>query len=32
VLYRLRRAAAERGVDPRRPADAIRLLREAETT
>jgi hypothetical protein len=30
VLYRLRRASADRGVDPRRPADALRLLREAE--
>ncbi len=30
VLYRLRRASAEYGVDPRRPHDAIRLLREAE--
>jgi PucR C-terminal helix-turn-helix domain len=30
VLYRLRRAAAELGVDPRRAADAITLLREAE--
>ncbi len=30
VLYRLRRAAAERGVDPRRPGDALRILSEAE--
>ncbi len=30
VLYRLRRAQAERGIDPRRPADALRLLRESE--
>ena len=30
VLYRLRRAAAELGVDPRRPSDALALLREAE--
>lgn len=30
VLYRLRRASAERGIDPRRPADALRLLRDAE--
>ncbi|HEX7197171.1 MAG TPA: helix-turn-helix domain-containing protein [Candidatus Limnocylindria bacterium] len=27
VLYRLRRAAAELGIDPRRPDDALRLLR-----
>jgi hypothetical protein len=27
VLYRLRRASIELGVDPRRPADALRLLR-----
>jgi hypothetical protein len=27
VLYRLRRASAELGVDPRRPDDALRLLR-----
>ncbi len=32
VLYRLRRASAERGIDPRRPADALRLLRESEDT
>lgn len=30
VLYRLRRASAELGVDPRRPADALRLLREQD--
>ena len=30
VLYRLRRAQAERGIDPRRSADALRLLREAD--
>lgn len=29
VLYRLRAARAERGVDPRRPEDALRLLAEA---
>jgi DNA-binding PucR family transcriptional regulator len=29
VLYRLRRASAELGVDPRRPEDALRLLDEA---
>lgn len=29
VLYRLRRASTELGVDPRRPDDALRLLREA---
>lgn len=28
VLYRLRRASAELGVDPRRPEDALRLLAE----
>ena len=28
VLYRLRRAADERGLDPRRPEDALRILRE----
>ena len=32
VLYRLRRAADERGIDPRRPADALRLLADAERT
>jgi PucR C-terminal helix-turn-helix domain len=30
VLYRLRRAEAELGIDPRRPADALRLLQESE--
>ncbi|HEX2194709.1 MAG TPA: helix-turn-helix domain-containing protein [Candidatus Limnocylindria bacterium] len=30
VLYRLRRATAERGLDPRRPADALRILAEAQ--
>jgi DNA-binding PucR family transcriptional regulator len=30
VLYRLRRASDERGIDPRRPADALRLLADAE--
>jgi hypothetical protein len=30
VLYRLRLAAAEHGIDPRRPEDAIRLLRETD--
>lgn len=30
VLYRLRRAASESGIDPRRPDDAIRLLRDAD--
>jgi hypothetical protein len=30
VLYRLRRARAERGVDPRRPQDALRLLAEGD--
>jgi len=29
VLYRLRRASAELGVDPRRPDDALRLLGDA---
>lgn len=29
VLYRLRRASAELGIDPRRPEDALRLLSEA---
>ena len=29
VLYRLRRAATELGIDPRRPEDAIRLLEES---
>ena len=27
VLYRLRRASADLGIDPRRPADALRLLK-----
>jgi hypothetical protein len=30
VLYRLRAARAERGLDPRRPEDALRILAEAE--
>jgi hypothetical protein len=30
VLYRLRRAQSERGIDPRRPEDALLILREAE--
>jgi hypothetical protein len=30
VLYRLRRARAERGVDPRQPQDALRLLAEGD--
>ncbi|HTI29808.1 MAG TPA: helix-turn-helix domain-containing protein [Methylomirabilota bacterium] len=30
VLYRLRAARAERGIDPRRPEDALRLLAEAQ--
>ena len=30
VLYRLRRARSELGIDPRRPDDALRLLREDE--
>lgn len=30
VLYRLRRATAELGIDPRRPDDAMRILRAAE--
>ena len=30
VLYRLRAARAERGIDPRRPADALRILAEAD--
>lgn len=29
VLYRLRRASSELGIDPRRPEDAIRLLAES---
>jgi hypothetical protein len=31
VLYRIRRAAVERGLDPRRAEDALRILAEAET-
>jgi hypothetical protein len=30
VLYRLRVVRAQRGIDPRRPEDALRLLREAD--
>jgi hypothetical protein len=30
VLYRLRAASAERGIDPRRPDDALRILAEAK--
>ena len=30
VLYRLRRASVELGLDPRRPDDALRLLRGAD--
>jgi hypothetical protein len=30
VLYRLRRARAELGIDPRRPRDALRILTERE--
>lgn len=30
VLYRLHRASVEMGIDPRRPEDALRLLREAD--
>jgi hypothetical protein len=30
VLYRLRRARDERGIDPRRPGDALRILADAE--
>ena len=30
VLYRLRAARASRGIDPRRPEDALRILAEAE--
>lgn len=30
VLYRLRAVRAERGIDPRRPADALRILADAE--
>jgi DNA-binding PucR family transcriptional regulator len=28
VLYRLRRASADLGIDPRRPEDALRLLEQ----
>ena len=30
VLYRLRRARDERGLDPRRPQDALRILSELD--
>ncbi len=30
VLYRLRQAAVEHGIDPRKPEDALRLLRETD--
>jgi hypothetical protein len=30
VLYRLRTARAEQGIDPRRPEDALRILADAE--
>jgi len=30
VLYRLRAASSERGLDPRRPEDALRILAEAK--
>jgi hypothetical protein len=30
VLYRLRAASSEQGLDPRRPEDALRILAEAE--
>jgi DNA-binding PucR family transcriptional regulator len=30
VLYRLRAAKVDRGLDPRRPEDALRILSEAE--
>jgi PucR C-terminal helix-turn-helix domain len=30
VLYRLRRARVEQGIDPRRPEDALRLLQQVE--
>jgi hypothetical protein len=30
VLYRLRAIRAERGIDPRRPVDALRILADAE--
>jgi hypothetical protein len=32
VLYRLHRASVELGIDPRRPDDALRLLREADAS
>ena len=32
VLYRLHRATAELGLDPRRPDDALKLLREDDAT
>jgi PucR C-terminal helix-turn-helix domain len=32
VLYRLRRALAERGIDPRRPQDALRILADAQSS
>ena len=32
VLYRLRRADAELGIDPRRPEDALRLLRGSDAS
>ncbi len=32
VLYRLRRAAAETGIDPRRSEDALRLMRQADSS
>jgi DNA-binding PucR family transcriptional regulator len=31
VLYRLKVARAERGIDPRRPEDALRLLAEHQS-
>jgi PucR-like helix-turn-helix protein len=31
VLYRLRAASAAHGIDPRRPEDALRILRESES-
>ncbi|MDP9244243.1 MAG: helix-turn-helix domain-containing protein, partial [Chloroflexota bacterium] len=31
VLYRLRAARAAHGIDPRRPEDALRILRESES-
>ena len=30
VLYRLRAVSADRGIDPRRPEDALRILAEAQ--